>query len=140
MEQIERQVDVSLVRLAASQSKKMPVERFFLLGPQPGHVETQFRMDAKNLVELAARQHAQRHRSERFHTVAERFRHRALQPDQVARKQIVDDLPPAVSQLLEAKRYAPEQGVEMRDRQSVVWGKSGSVSLDLGGGRCNKKK
>src|SRR3546814_13960607 len=41
-----------------------------------------------------------------------------------------------------AKRWLPGQGLPnaLRDRKRVVWGKSVSGSVDLGGGRKSKKK
>src|SRR3546814_16879082 len=38
------------------------------------------------------------------------------------------------------KRLGPPRALSMTDRKSAVWGKSGSVRVELGGGRILKKK
>src|SRR3546814_20526743 len=37
-------------------------------------------------------------------------------------------------------KFTGTTGIEVRDRKSVVWGKSGSVRVDLGGRRIIQKK
>jgi hypothetical protein len=49
----------------------------------------------------------------------QRIFHRALQSDHVARKQEVDDLPPAVLHGLEAEQDALEHRVEMRAHHAL---------------------
>jgi len=52
--------------------------------------------------------------------VVERFVERALQTDEVARKQNINDLPPTVFQRLVSQESTIEQGEEMRAMRSLV--------------------
>ena len=76
-------------------------------------------MGAEQLQEALALEDAHPRFGDRFHAMLQRIFHRALQSDHVARKQEVDDLPPAVLHGLETEQDALEHGIEMRAHHAL---------------------
>ena len=71
-------------------------------------------MVAEQLGQPVALEHAQHRRRQRLDRMLHRPDHRALQPDEVARQAVIENLPPSVFQRLEAEGPAAEQGEELR--------------------------
>src|SRR3546814_15762028 len=61
---------------------------------------------------------------------------RAREADEIVNGQEITDIVPAPDQ----PQFVPPQLADPGDRKSVVWGKSVSVRVDLGGRRISKTK
>lgn len=107
------QVCRALQRGAPTDAQEMFVKDMLLLGGDPGDVIGEACVTPVEFADTLLFEDAQAHRCQRLNGVLHLVQKRCLQTDQIAGKQVIQYLPPAVLKQLVAKRHASENRVEV---------------------------